>query len=174
MSEELRLVLVPYYLHFKFAHIVCMAAWFMSTSVAYLWFVRVAYLQAERHPQDPELQRRREWAMQQFADGALLEHVAFVLLIATGAMMYWLSGWTLGLNWLGLKVAIVALVFVPMEVFDLGLSHLGGNKALLRAGGDEGRRQRLMRWHWQLLRLSTPLVLIFIPALIFLAVFKPL
>lgn len=173
LLDELKNFLLPFYLYIKFIHVVFMAVWFMSTSVAYSWFVQVAYFQSINRPENEELKRRKDWALEQFDKGVVMEHVAFPMLILTGPILYWLSGWTIEWNWLGLKLAIIIFIFVPMEAADYWLSHFGGNKTYLRKMGDPEKYEKVVRWHWWFLRKSTPFVAIFLPAIIFLAVVKP-
>src|SRR5690606_2919829 len=104
MLETIKELQLPFNLEIKFIHIIFMAVWFMSTAVAYSWFVQVAFFQAEKRPDDDEYQRRKAWALEQFDKGVVLEHVAFPILLITGPLLYWLSGWEIGLNWLGLKL----------------------------------------------------------------------
>jgi len=173
MLDLIKEFLLPYYLYIKFIHVLFMAVWFMSTAVAYSWFVQVAFFQAEKRPDDPEYQRRKAWALEQFDKGVVMEHIAFPILLITGPLMYWLVGWEIGWNWLGLKLLIVIGIFIPLEILDYWLSHFGGNKTYLRKLGDQQRYEQVVKWHWQFLRKSTPIVAIFIPLIIFLAVVKP-
>jgi hypothetical protein len=71
------------------------------------------------------------------------------------------------------KLLLVTGVFVPMEIVDYWLSHFGGSKRQWREKGDHARHEKLMQWHWVFFRISTPLVAIFIPLIIYLAVVKP-
>jgi hypothetical protein len=173
MLEEIRVALLPFYLTIQFVHVLFMAVWFMSTAVAYTWFVQVAFLQSEKNPDDEELKRRKDWVLKQFDKGVSLEHIAFPLLLLTGILLYWLAAWEISLNWLGVKLLIVIFIFVPMEIMDYWLAHFGGNKSYLQKQGDRQRYEKIVRWHWQFLRKSTPIVATFIPVIIFLAVVKP-
>lgn len=67
----------------------------------------------------------------------------------------------------------MVLVFVPMELADYWLSHFGGNKEKLRKRNLPEKYERAIRLHWAFLKVSTPLITIFMPAAIFLAVTKP-
>ena len=111
--------------------------------------------------------------MEQFDKGAALEHIAFPIVILTGATLVWLAGWGMDSRWLLAKLILVTLVFVPMEIFDYWISHLGGSKKQWRLKGDMKRYEKLMRWHWRFFQISTPLVVCVIPAIIYLAVTKP-
>ncbi len=46
--------------------------------------------------------------------------------------------------WVNAKLWVGILVIVPMEAFDIYLSHLGGNKARVRATGDTERYERVI------------------------------
>ncbi len=173
LLEDIRQALLPFYMHIKFIHVIFMAVWFMSTAVAYTWFVQSAFYQAEKRPDDPEYQRKKAWALEQFDKGVVLEHIAFPILLITGPLMYWLSGWEISWNWLGVKLLIIIGIFIPMEIFDYWISHFGGNKTYLKEQGDQERYEKIVNWHWKFLRNSTPVVAIFIPVVIFLAVVKP-
>ncbi|MDF1821738.1 MAG: hypothetical protein P1U64_09205 [Alcanivoracaceae bacterium] len=166
--------LMPWYQHIKFVHLLAVMIWSFSTAVAYTWYVRSAWLGWQRDPADPARKARRDWVMEQFDRGAWMEHIAFPVLLASGLVLFWLGGWTLASGWLLVKLALVGLVFVPIEIFDYWISHFGGSKRQWREAGDAQRYERLMRWHWLFFRISTPLVVVFIPLIIFLAVVKPL
>jgi len=109
-------------------------------AVAYSWYVRGAFLNWERNPEDPELVRR-------------------CIILVTGPLL--------------LKLLVVVLVFVPLEVVDYHLSHFGGNKRRLRLRGDSAGYELAVRQHWLFLRISTPVVVVFVPLVIFLTVVKP-
>lgn len=173
MIEEIRQLLAPWYLQIKFVHLLSVMIWSFSTAVAYTWYVKAAWLGWQRTPDDPQRKARRDWTMEQFDRGASMEHVAFPVLLVTGGLMYWVSGWNLDNGWLALKLLLVLLIFVPIEIFDYWVSHMGGSKRQWRLAGDTERYERLMGWHWRFFRISTPLVVIFIPLIIYLAVVKP-
>jgi uncharacterized membrane protein len=149
-------------------------AWAWSTAVAWLHYLKPAFRRAHAHPDDPELQRRRDAMMEAFDRGALIEHVAFPVLLASGLALLWIGGYPLAAwSWLSAKLLLVSLVFVPMEVADYYLSHFGGNKARARRSGDSARYRRLMDVHWRFFRITEPLVAVFVPIVVYLAVAKP-
>lgn len=169
--EALLAGLRPWYRQIQFVHLMFAMVWGWSTAVAYFWYLRVALLQSQRRPDDAELLRRRDWALEQFDRGVVLEHTAFPLLLATGLLLYGCGGWGLSAPWLALKLAIVAGIFVPMEIVDVWLSHLGGNLHSLR--GNESALARSRRWHLLFWRITTPIVMLFVPLVVYLAVVKP-
>ena len=123
---------------------------------------------------DPKMMKRRNYAQEQLDKGVVLEHIAFPVILITGPLLCWLAGWTLvEAKWLLVKICIVAFIFIPMEICDYWLSHLGGNKAMLRRKGLMEKYEQSMRRHWLFLKISPPLIVTFMPLVIFLAVVKP-
>jgi len=173
--EALRESLVPWYLQIKFVHLLCMILWAGSTAVAYGWYVKQAYLRWERAPDDPARRRARDFAFEQFDRGAVMEHVAFPLLLVSGLLLLVAGGFQVGLrwDWLLLKLAIVVGIFVPMEIVDCWLAHFGGNKTRLREAGDPGRLERMVQLHWRFLRTTTRIIVVFVPLTLYLVVVKP-
>lgn len=173
MLQTIHDLLSPWYLQIKFLHVIFVMIWAWSTSVAYTWYVKGAFLAWEKNPDDPVAIQRRNFAIDQFDKGAILEHIAFPVILITGPLLYWLGPWDTGFTWLVVKLAIVALVFVPMEICDYWLAHFGGNKLKLRRRGLMEKHDRAIRLHWLFLRVSTPLIIVFMPLVIYLAVVKP-
>ena len=172
MLESIREGLMPWYPQIRFVHLLAVMIWSFSTAVAYAWYVKSAWLAWERQPASAERKARRDWAMEQFDRGAVLEHVAFPVLLASGLTLFWLGGWSLSAGWLLVKLALVVIIFVPMEAFDYWISHFGGSKRQWREA-DPRRYERLMQWHWRFFRITTPMVMVFIPVIIYLAAVKP-
>jgi len=171
--DELRTLLLPWYLQIKVIHLLAVALWSFSTAVAYLYYIVPAFRAWERMPQDAGAIARRNDVMERFDRGVIIEHVAFPLLLATGVLMVWLAGWSWReVNWLSVKLGIVLLVFVPLEIIDYYLSHFGGNKRALRLSGNPERYETMTRLHWRFFRASTLLVVVFVPILYYLAVTK--
>lgn len=173
MWDAARDALAPAYLYIKFVHVFFVMIWSWSTAVAYSWYVKGAFLRWERNPGDALAIQRRNWAIEQFDKGAMLEHIAFPVVLVTGLMLYAIGPWNLEFHWLAVKLVVIALVFVPMEACDYWLSHFGGNKERLRKRNLPERYERAIRLHWRFLKISTPLITVFMPLVIFLAVTKP-
>lgn len=173
MLDSLHDLLSPFYLQIKFVHLFFVMIWSWSTAVAYSWYVKGAFLRWERNPDDAKAIQRRNWAIEQFDKGAMLEHVAFPVILITGPLLYFIGPWNLELKWLAAKLAIVVLIFVPMEAYDYWLAHFGGNKEKLRKRNLPEKYEQAVRLHWQFLKASTPLIMISMPAVIYLAVTKP-
>lgn len=173
MIESVQSVFAPYYLYIKFIHVFFVMIWAWSTAVAYGWFVKGAFLKWEKNPDDPEIIQKRNWAIEQFDRGVVMEHVAFPVILITGPLLWLVAGWNLENSWLLLKLVIVLFVFVPMEAVDYYLAHFGGNKYKLRMRGESEKYERAIRQHWLFLRVTTPVVMVFVPVVVFLAIVKP-
>ena len=163
-----------HYLDLKFLHVFFVAMWSFSTLVAYVYYVVPAFRAAGLHPDDPERIAQRNWAMERFDRGVILEHIAFPVVLVTGALLVWVAGWTIhAWTWFGAKMLIVALVFIPLEIVDYYVSHFGGNKEKIRKTGNMARYDAMMGFHWAFFRLSAVFIGIFIPLAYYLAVAKP-
>ena len=172
--DSLRQALAPAYLWIKAIHVLAVMIWAWSTAVAYAYFVKPAYRRALRRPDDEAARAERDRFMERFDRGTLLEHVAFPVILVTGILLLWISGFTLlRWSWLLAKTLLVVLVFVPMEVVDYYLAHGGGNKRRLRRAGRHERHARMMERHWLFFRITEPIVLVLIPMAIVLAIAKP-
>jgi hypothetical protein len=172
--EEMRLALGPFYLYIKALHVFSVGIWSFSTAVAWSFYLKPALRAARRNPEDPTLRARRDEFMRRFDSGTWLEHVAFVLLVLSAAVMLWitqvdLTRWSFVtlMFWLGI------FVILPMEVIDIYLSHLGGNKAHLRDKGDSEGYERAMEWHWTFFCITEPLVIVLVPTMFLIAIVKP-
>ena len=165
---------MPWYLQVKFIHLFMVAMWSFSTVVAFRNFIVPAFRAWQRDPENARVVAKRNDCMERFDKGAVLEHFAFPVVLLSGLLMVWLAGWNWQeVNWLSLKLGIIVLVFLPMEIIDFYISHLGGNKRKIRATGNTHRYEAMTRFHWQFFRVTTPLVIVFIPLLFYLAVTKP-
>jgi uncharacterized membrane protein len=172
--ESLQQSLASYYLEIKTLHLLAIALWSFSTAVAYRDYVVPAFSDWLKKPDDLEALARRDWVMERFDRGAQLEHVAFPIAIITGLCMIWIANWPLqAVNWLSIKLAIMLLIFVPVEIVDYHLAHFGGNKKKLSKNNDPHKYQRMTLLHWNFLRITAPVVVVFIPLIVYLAVVKP-
>ncbi len=162
LLEELRTLLLPWYLQVKFVHLFMVAMWSFSTAVAYRNFIVPAFRAWQRDPHNATAIARRNEFMERFDKGVVLEHIAFPIVLLSGLLMVWLAGWSWReLNWLSLKLGIVLIIFVPLEIIDYYISHLGGNKKNIRATSNTARYEAMTRFHWQFFRVSTPLIIVF-------------
>lgn len=165
--------LAEYYLVLKFVHLVFAAIWAWSTSVAYTNYLLPMVRDFQRHPDDADRARLRNWAMERFDDGVVLEHIAFPMLIVTGPLLMLAGGWSPAEGWFAMKLALVVLVFIPVEIADFYLAHFGGNKEKLRIRGDAAGYERALHQHWWFLVITTPIVIVGITYIFFLAIVKP-
>jgi hypothetical protein len=155
-------------------HVIAAALWAFSTAVAWVFYLKPALRRAAREPDSAEARRRRDLYMELFDRGAIVEHVALAVLVATALAMIWLGGHDLTRwSFVTAKFWIGVLVILPMEIADIYLSHLGGNKAAIRRSGDMARYERFMGYHATFLRITEPIVVVIVPVLFVLAIAKP-
>jgi uncharacterized membrane protein len=173
MIDLLRDFLSPFYLQLKFVHLMAVMVWIWSTSVAYAYYLVPVFKAWRRNPQDPELIAMRNWVMERFDHGAIYEHIAFPIVIITGPLLYLAGGWDTSSGWLLLKILIVAGIFIPIELFDYHLSHLGGNKGHVRETGTPEDYEAAVQKHWWFFLITSPAVMIFAVTVVYLAVTKP-
>jgi hypothetical protein len=165
---------MPWYLQVKFIHLFMVAMWSFSTAVAYRNYIIPAFRAWLREPDNTAAIARRNEFMERFDRGAILEHIAFPVVLLSGVLMVWLAGWSWReVNWLSVKLGIVLVIFLPVEIIDYYISHLGGNKQKIRATGNMLRHEAMTRFHWQFFQVSTPLIIVFVPLVFYLAVTKP-
>ncbi|MFV0278564.1 MAG: hypothetical protein ACK5HY_15470, partial [Parahaliea sp.] len=154
-------------------HLICAGLWAFSTSVAYYFYlVPIMKLWGHR-PDDDSVIRFRNWAMERFDQGATLEHIAFPILLITGPMLLFAGGWGPHSHWLVLKLVIVVLLFIPIEVLDYHYSHLKGSQKHLRLANKPEEYEQAIHQHWLYLFAVTPLISVFVPLVLVLAILKP-
>ena len=88
--------------------------WFWSTSVAYTYYLVPLFRAWQQNPQELDRIHLRNWAMERFDDGAILEHIAFPIVLLTGVLLMLISGWSPDAGWFALKLVLVVLVFLPI------------------------------------------------------------
>ena len=164
----------PWYMEIKFLHLSAVMAWIWSTSVAYVYYLLPALWTWRRQPDDPAALRLRNWALERFDEGAKIEHIAFPVLLLTGALLLLAGGWNLNSGWLLLKLVIVVGLFLPIEFVDYYLAHFGGNKAHVRRKHGAQALEVAVQRHWQFLLLTTPVIIFYATIVVYLAVVKPL
>lgn len=105
----------------------------------------------------------------------LLEHVAFVVLLATGLLMAVRYPW-MGADWLNQKLYLVFLVLVPLEIVDIALGNWIASSASrkLYAGKPLKRWERngLALYHGLFTKIAMVVVPLSVMAIMYLAVGK--
>ncbi|MEX6724279.1 hypothetical protein [Parapedomonas caeni] len=173
MLESTRDFLSGHYLDLKFVHLTAVMVWVWSTSVAYAFYLVPVFKAWRRHPEDAEILRMRNWVMERFDQGAIYEHVSLPIILITGPLLYWVGGFTADTGWLMLKLLIVVGIFLPIEIADYHLAHLGRAKWRFRKTADWQGYERAVHWHWWFLLITSPLVVVFAVFVLFLAITKP-
>lgn len=164
----------PYYFWIKAVHVISAALWSFSTAVAYAYYLKPAIVAVRHHPDDPVRRARLDDFMERFDRGAIFEHVALVIMTVTALLMIWIRDIDL-LRWSFIPFLfwIGVIIIAPMEMLDIWLAHLGGNKTRLRAAGDRERYDRVLGWHLTFLRVTEPIVIVLIPTAFIIAIVKP-
>ena len=173
MIDFLQGVFGPHYPVIRFIHIAAVMVWLFSTPVAYSYYLVPAFKAWRRNPDDPQTLELRNWVMERFDQGAILEHIAFPIIMVTGPLLYMLAGYDTGDDWMLMKLLIVFGLFLPIEVFDYTISHFHGAKKNIRARGDEEGYERYMRLHWNFFVYITVPISMLGLFVVFLAVVKP-
>ena len=139
------------------------------------FYVRPTLTAAAKDPENQELQRRRDWVLEQFDRTVILEHIAFVLILITGLLLYESGAASLHDGWFAVKIAIVVVVFIPLEIYDIWLSHIAAPRATRAkdAGGSRADYDLFRRRYVGFLRGVTPLILLTVPTVLILALAKP-
>src|SRR3546814_4968749 len=115
LFRSLRQWLSPWYLEIKFVHLAAVMAWLWSTSVAYVHYLLPAFHAWRRNPDDEGVIALRDWVMDRFDRGAVIEHIAFPIVMISGPLLYWVGGWDRSATWLMIKLLIVVGFFLPIE-----------------------------------------------------------
>ena len=120
--------LMVYYPYIKFIHLFSVMIWGMSAVGAYVYYFRTTLFEVKKDSQDMELQQGLIWAYEQFDKTVVLEHIAFLVALIIGLLMFVMAGWTTDNSWMLVKLVIVVGFFIPLEVLDVWISHVLGPK----------------------------------------------
>lgn len=165
--------LASHYLILKFFHLFVVMIWGFS-AIGGFWYLVTASREWSKDKENLELKRRKEWAQWHFNNVVVLEHIAFPLVLLTGTLLFWVSSWPLDYNWLFWKLVIVLGIFIPMEIVDIWLSHWHSPRAMKNMDEDQQHYRDATKKHNLFLDITSPLVLVMVPVVIYLAVVKPL
>ena len=162
----------------RFVHVAAFVGW-AGPAMGASWFVYAAAWDRGKHPGDEELTRRELWVRRQFNRVVALEHLSFAALVVTGLMLAEAADWAYaGQSWLQWKLALVFLIFIPMELADVVLS--AWFQRVMKPGVEEAEGAagsayvRAARSQDLFLRATIPPVMIGIPIALYVAVVKPI
>ncbi len=141
--------------------------------MAYTFYLVPLFRAWQQNPEQIDKIHLRNWAMERFDDGAIFEHIAFPIVLITGLLLMTIGGWSPNFGWFALKLVLVVLVFLPIEILDYHLAHFGGNKEKIRNSGQIEAYEPVIRRHWLFLVISTPIVVVSITLVVYLAITKP-
>ena len=156
----------------KTLHVYSVMLW-TSSAIGGFYYVVVAARERYSNKGDEELRRRYEWARWHFNKVVILEHVALIIMLPTGLMLATTLGWNQEIGWLAQKVAIVTFVFIPMEIIDIALSHWIVPRAMLGRSDQPAHYRRVMTFHTRFLRVTSYIILVTFPWVVYLVVAKP-
>jgi hypothetical protein len=106
----------------------------------------------------------------------IAEHIAFVVLLASGAALMEVHGWGLGrARWLALKVGLVGFLVVPLEAMHTYVAHGWISPGLRRSQGGALAPElaRGLGIEEMLRTLAIPLLGVGLPLVLWLSIAKP-
>jgi uncharacterized membrane protein len=154
-------------------HVLAATLWAFTTIAPMRFYVRPTLRAFAQNPNDPELRRRRDWVLEQFDRTVIIEHVAFVAILVTGPLLFIAGAASFRDLWFVAKMAIVIGVFIPLEIYDVWLSHVAAPRETKNKQEDPVRYDRFRRKYVGFLRGVTPLILLTVPTVLILALAKP-
>lgn len=163
-----------------YLHVIGVVAW-SGPAVGAGWIWLVAWLRRRRTPDDPQAIALERFVRERFLFVVAIEHVGFALLIASGLLRLYSLGmleWQLTFGesapaWLRWKLSLIAIVVVPMEIYDVWLSHLIMPRRLKNAEREPAALLRAERQHDWLLLWGGVVALASIAVILFLATVRP-
>ena len=163
------------YLSLKLIHL-CAAILWSASALGAFWYLIVSTWERRQDP-SPEQVRRDDWLRYHFGFVVMVEHLAFFVLVPTGLQLARVLSLPLFtpwmMPWLAAKLLIVWGLFIPMEVLDIWLSHWVLPRRYHRREVEHEAWVQARRWHDLFLVVGGALVVLGIPAVLYLIVMKP-
>ncbi|HEV2364747.1 MAG TPA: hypothetical protein VGS12_11190 [Caulobacteraceae bacterium] len=164
---------VTFFSAIRTVHVLAATLWAFTTIAPFRFYVRPTLRAYSKNPNDPEIRRRRDWVLEQFDRTVIIEHVAFVVILLTGPLLFISGAASFHDLWFAVKIAIVVAIFIPIEVYDVWLSHIAAPRETRRKEQDPARYDLFRRRYVAFLRGVTPLILLTVPTVLILALAKP-
>lgn len=164
---------LSHFMGIKALHIVSAMLWAFTTAAPMLFYVMPTMKKVKANPENQELKRRGEWVLEQMDRVVILEHGALAVLLCTGVLLYisGIAGFSNG--WFVAKMAIVIGFFIPMEIYDIWLTHVKAPRMTREKSADPVRYEAFRAFYYKyLMGLAYP-IMVFIPAVLILALTKP-
>ncbi|MBP0630525.1 hypothetical protein [Cupriavidus sp. AcVe19-1a] len=171
--EILRTFAIEHIVAIRTIHVLAAMLWAFTAITPMRFYVRPTLLAADENPEDAELKRRKDWALEQFDRVVILEHVAFVVILLTGPLLFLTGLVTLETRWFLVKMAIVMFVFIPIEIYDSWLSHVAAPAAVRRKNEDIKAYDLFRRRYVAFLAAVRPVIYISVPTVLILALARP-
>ena len=171
--EVIQSFVLSHFLAVKAAHVISAFLWSFTTISPMLFYVNPTMKKLKANPEDEELKRRGEWVLEQMDRVVIIEHIALAVLLCTGLLLY-LSGVASFANgWFMAKMAIVIGFFIPMEIYDIWLTHIKAPRMERNKEMDRPKYEAFRKFYYKYLTgLAYPIV-VFVPAVLILALTKP-
>ena len=160
----------PFYFIVKLIHIGSLIAWLGPTLGAW-WMLRLANYQFG----EPSM--ISQFLYVSFLHLLRIEHIAFMLLILSGAGMVWLNP-APPPPWLWFKLGLLLMIILPVEIFDIWFSHykLPSVFALRHPSRPYNKQETALLHVYH--RRFVPLALLLLPptllSMFWLAIYKPI
>ena len=156
----------------KFIHLMAVIIW-SASAIGGFYYVVVASRESRQNRDDEELGRRYEWTRWHFNNVVILEHVSFIVILPTGLILAAMFNWNQDIPWLYTKMVIVVFVFIPMEIMDITLAHFLVPRAMLGRESNPTRYRKVMKFHDRFLLVTSFIVAVTVPWVVYLAAAKP-
>lgn len=151
------------YPYLKLIHVAALVLWLGPAIGAYWILIRLG----------PSLGSADRIVLEKrFEEVLRFEHVMFIALIASGAGLYFVGGWSLeGDPWLLAKLLLVGEIAL-VEAFDVWISHVMFRKAA-QDGNGEAAFARFFETRRKFYLVAIPVLAVSVPVILHMATVKP-
>lgn len=164
---------IEHFVGIKAVHILAATLWAFATAGPMLFYVMPAMADISSDPENPELERRGNWVLEQFDRTVILEHVSFVVILFTGALLYSTGIAGLRDGWFLAKMSIVIGFFIPLEIYDIWLSHFKAPRMTRTKDADPIAYAAFRKFYYKYLKFLGIPILLTVPTVLILALTKP-
>jgi uncharacterized membrane protein len=173
MLDALQPWVLDHFLTVKTVHVISAFLWAFSTITPMMFYVVPTIKKMQATPEDPELKRRGHWVLEQMDSVVILEHLALILLLGTGLLLYSSGIVSFATGWFKVKMIIVIGFFIPLEIFDIWFSHVKAPRMTREKDHDPGRYEDFRAFYYKYLVGLAPPIVLTVPTVLILALAKP-
>lgn len=171
--EAVQNFVIAHFLAVKAIHILAATLWAFATTAPMLFYVMPTMGQLAKDPDNAELKRRGDWVLEQFDRVVILEHGSFIVLICAGLLLYSTGAADFSMGWFAAKMVLVIGFFIPLEIYDIWLSHIKAPRMTRMKDIDPEGYAKFRTFYYKYLKgLGIP-ILLTVPAALLLALTKP-